>query len=181
MLFMNNKEDNKSNKVFMALLIVVAFLIGGSLGFYFFYDQSVKKEIPSIIEEDEEKSEIITENKPYLLTDDQPAGDYVLVKKANFLEPGWLVAYDGPIGEARHILGAQFLPIGEHEDIIIWLQRGTVAGNSYLVAIHDDDGYILETEYGRHHFDYQIDLPIKNFKGDFIFDVFETESLGSRG
>jgi len=177
----NKRVDNLKIIVFVIIFISV-FLIGGISSFYLLSNQ--KEEILPIEDVANKKEESLTpivNNKPYISAENQPAGDYVLVKEVKLIEPGWLVAYDGPIGEARHILGAQFLPAGEHRDIIIWLQRGTMAGDTYLVAIHDDDGYIFETEFGRHHFDYQADLPIKNSQGEFIFDTFKAEPLGSRG
>jgi hypothetical protein len=66
---------------------------------------------------------------------DQPAGSSVTVAEINISKPTWVAVRDS----RPWYLGWKFLKAGE-KDIVVPLQRSTVAGESYEVVLFTDDG-----------------------------------------
>lgn len=167
-----------SKKVYLSLTVlglIVIVLIG-----YFYFKN---KEVATLNNEGNEvattTNEIILNNS--LIIEDQAPGFVVNVNKAVLEESGWIVVYSSEEGNPGSILGAQFLPSGTHENRTVTLLVGTAPEETYYASIHSDDGYIFETQYGRHVFDYTKDLPIEDKTGNKITTSFKTISAGSRG
>lgn len=56
-----------------------------------------------------------------------------------FDAPGWVAVHEERDGELGNVLGASWLPEGEH-DVTVELLRGTLAGQIYHAVLYNDDG-----------------------------------------
>jgi hypothetical protein len=72
--------------------------------------------------------------------ENQGAGATTSVSKVVFGAPGWVVVRENNGGEMGNILGALWLPVGNHENAVVELLRGTVSGKSYFVVLYNDNG-----------------------------------------
>jgi hypothetical protein len=97
---------------------------------------------------------------------DQTAGKTVLVSKVTFSAAGWVVVREDTGNGMGKILGAQWLPLGTHENVSVDLLRGTEANKNYFVALYDDNG--------DKKFDKVTDLPIA-LDGKVVSGVFSAK------
>ena len=102
------------------------------------------------------------------MVENQRAGISVLVKKAEFSEPRWIVIREANAGDvAGAILGAGWFPAGAHENIIVPLLRGTVGGEQYQAELFFDSN-------GDKQFDHNTAQPLKDTAGNAISISFNT-------
>lgn len=166
-------------------ILIVGLIVGFLIGYVIFADNSINNEEINnddngeLIEESDEATTSAVANK--ITVDDQPPADRVLVKKAVLDEDGWIVIYTDRDGQPDYIIGAQFFATGTYNDLYTWIEIPTIAGNHYHAVIHNDDGYIFETEFGRHVFDLTKDLPVTDNSGNWLSDRFRVMATGSRG
>lgn len=106
---------------------------------------------------------------------DQFAGDGVIVDSLELKRNGWVAVYeDRGDGKPGNILGAQRFEKGIYTQSRVVLQRPTVAGATYFVRIHADDGD-LDFEFKT------VDVPLTDTSGNAFTVSFKTTAVeGSR-
>jgi hypothetical protein len=97
---------------------------------------------------------------------DQGAGKTVLVSKVTLSDAGWVVVREDTGSGMGKILGAQWLPLGIHENVSVDLLRAIEANKNYFVALYDDNG--------DKKFDKVTDLPIAA-DGKVVSGVFSAK------
>lgn len=183
---MENKE-----RTIQITLLVVGLIVGFGLGFLVFdgddnptnpdQDTEIENGESESNSETEGGSTINTSNNSSVTVSDQAAGSTVLIDTLSLEQDGWVAIYTDMDGQPGSIIGAQYYPAGEHQNIPVSLQLGTTAGNTYYAVLHADDGKIVETAFGRHEFNHTTDLELTDSSGNEIIDSFSTISLGARG
>ncbi len=179
------EEKNwKNNQI---IVFIVGLLIGFGLGFFIFSDKSPsdsffdKPAETDQLADSEPISPPEDESLSSVVVADQLAGNIVILNHAVLLTPSWIVIYDDFNGEPKNILGARYFDSGEYDNLNIESPVDTTSGNKYHVLIHQDDGKIEESEFGRHPFDYTKDLAITDSAGQKISQSFNTLLIGARG
>ncbi len=167
-------------RIILVVGLVVGFLVG-----YVIFAGNPGEDITTIIDNNDkaigEIGEAVASINDIIIVNDQSPADRVFIKKAMLDEDGWVVIYTDRDGKPDYIIGAQFFTAGTYEDFYTWIETSTVAGNYYHAVIHNDDGYIFETEFGRHVFDFTKDLPTTDDAGNWLGNRFRIVAIGSRG
>ncbi len=181
--------NSKTQSAIVAALVVgllVGFFIGRSWGEK--YEGPLDKEVP--VEEAEnvaEKTELPAGTEPSktesvkkeaqaeasasdvtgtVAVADQAAGKTALVSKVTLSNAGWVVVREDTGNGMGSILGAQWLPAGTADAVVVDLLRGTEANKNYFVALYNDNG--------DKKFDKVSDLPIA-VGGKVVSAVFSTK------
>lgn len=68
----------------------------------------------------------------------QPAGTQVQVR-VSLSSAGWVAVHEEREGGLGNVLGAKWLPEGDH-DVTVNLLRATASGQTYHVVLYNDDG-----------------------------------------
>lgn len=135
--------------------------------------------------ENNKNSDNLLENDEFsdnlIVVENQAPGEFAYLKQVNLSQDGWVSIYRMVDGEPNHILGAQYLPAGDHSDVVVILQAPTEADGSYSAVLHTDDGKIVETQFGRHQFDPALDKQVLTETGDWVMEEFTSAVSGSRG
>lgn len=154
-------EEQKNNKVRLYLTVVLCFVAGLGLAWLLFSagGERVKTE---------------TENKDKISTvagvssvqvEDQVFGPQAMVKSVKFeTRAGWVAIHEDREGKPGNILGAAWLPVGEHQGTKVDLLRPMEAGKTYYAMLHDDDG--------DKQFNYKNDLSLPSATGEPIMMAF---------
>jgi hypothetical protein len=167
-------------RIVLVFGLIVGFLVGYIIFAGDLIDEMIINDEDELIEESDDLvvSSSLTDR---IIVDDQPPTDRVLVKKAVLEDDGWVVIYTDRDGQPDYIIGAQFFAAGTYDDFYTWIENPTTAGNYYHAVLHNDDGYIFETEFGRHVFDLDKDLPVTDSSGNWLSNQFKVVATGSRG
>lgn len=118
------------------------------------------------------KSTNPTSSSDLLSVKEQIPGDVVLVDRVVMEKAGWVAIHDDLGGQPGNILGAYYLPAGEHSGQLVPLLRGMKDETSYIAVIHNDDGDKV--------FDYKLDLPRLN-NGQMEATTFSVVAASPRG
>jgi hypothetical protein len=124
------------------------------------------------LNKDKTENKIITPSSQIVISNQIP-GEVVLVSEVTMAIDGWVVVHDNDDGHPGNILGAARLSIGTYKNKMIPLLRAVVDNNSYLIVIHQDNGDRV--------FDYKIDTPIINQKGQPEMSEFNVVAESPRG
>jgi len=116
-----------------------------------------------VMEEESESVVSIGSGEETISTNDQSAGDVVVVDSVVVSGTSWIAVRDLDNGEIGNILGAQRLEAGEYSDVEVELLRPTEAGEEYVAVIFEDDGDLA--------FDYESDATVV-VDGSVVLDSF---------
>lgn len=94
-----------------------------------------------------------------LLVNDQSAGGTVTVTQVITPESVWVAVREEKDGKLGNILGARRVGAGANSGVAVELLRPTVAGSSYVAALHKDAGDAA--------FNYREDVLIEGVEGRF--------------
>ncbi len=103
-----------------------------------------------------------------ITVENQRAGTTVIVQRAEFTQPRWIVVREMREGrDMGNILGAGWFRAGIHEHVAIELLRGTTGGEEYYVVVFADEG-------ADKRFDHTVDKPLMNVSGNVVRATFST-------
>lgn len=153
-------EEQKTSKARLYLTVVLCFVAGLGLAWLLFSGPA-----------DTAKENKEGENQPASLgatgvaAEDQVFGSEAMIKSVKFeTRAGWVAVHEDREGKPGNILGASWLPVGEHKDIKVELLRSMEAGKTYYAMLHDDDG--------DKKFNYKNDLSLPSSTGEPIMAAF---------
>ena len=153
-------EEQKNNKIRLYLTIVLCFVAGLGLAWLLFSASN-----PTAEEVKTEEANELSQGVDSLMADDQIFGLEANVKLVKFeSRAGWVAIHEDRDGKPGNILGASWLPVGEHADTKVELLRAMEAGKTYYAMLHDDDGDKL--------FNYKNDLSLPSATGEPIMVAF---------
>jgi hypothetical protein len=154
-------DEQKNNKIRLYLTVVLCFVAGLGLAWLLFSTSSPSAEEATT----EETNQSLSQGETSVLTEDQIFGLEANVKSVKFeSRAGWVAIHEYREGKPGNILGASWLPVGEHADVKVELLRAMEAGKTYYAMLHDDDGDKL--------FNYKNDLSLPSATGEPIMTAF---------
>lgn len=165
----------KINKRYLGL-IILGVLAGLLLGYLFFDHQEALAPINrlNLVQNKKDTKVNLTDSiSQKLEVEGQIPGSVIVVKKVVMDQPGWLAVADDNDGQMGRILGANYLPAGTYQNILISLLRSVSDGQTYFAVICQDDG--------DKEFNYQTDLPITASDGEPLNVLFQVTAASSRG
>ncbi|MEX0918869.1 MAG: hypothetical protein WDZ85_02780 [Candidatus Paceibacterota bacterium] len=177
--------ENKERKI-QIIILIVGLLIGFGAGFLVFSKSGELEELIDQAEQNSRQIDLKQTEMPTLSTwqvavADQGPGDSVYIETATLPAPGWIAIYDDLTGQPGSNLGARFFDTGEYEGVTVSLLANTVAPGTYYAILHEDDGKIVETSFGRHPFDHTLDPVVTDSAGEVLAEPFEVIIIGARG
>lgn len=98
----------------------------------------------------------------------QAPGLSVSIDSVSLQNPGWVAIHDDRDGKPGNILGAAWLPEGNHGHVSVDLLRSTVSGRWYHAVLHSDNGDKT--------FDYKVDTAILDASSTPIAVRFSVEA-----
>jgi hypothetical protein len=162
------QKMNRKNIVFLIIGMVIILLVS-----YFFWGQKAFAPIKESNVIKKINEEAVLASSAYLEINNQIPGEVIIVSKVTMTEGGWVAVHDDNNGIPGNILGAYYLPAGNHKDQIVPLLRGVTDDRSYIVVIHQDNGDRI--------FDYKIDTPDLDKNGEMITAGFFVVAESVRG
>ena len=137
-------------------------------------DLSDQDTVPADISGSPSLSSPASQNSFAASLDSQLPGPVVFIKHIEMKDDGWLAVHTDQNGApSPNILGALYLKAGTYDSQTVSLLKGTTDGNHYWLVAHTDDG--------DHSFDYQLDLPRRDEKGNIEAVKFSVAAESSRG
>lgn len=70
----------------------------------------------------------------------QSAGESVTIDQAAVSVPTWIAVHETRNDGLGNVLGAKWVPEGEHTDVAVSLLRSTEPGQQYFVTLYEDNG-----------------------------------------
>ncbi len=165
------RKMNKKNVIILTVVIVVLIVVG-----YFFGNQKIALAPATNLKNNSKVATdkaVVTTSSSKITIANQIPGEVVLVSEVMMNENGWVAVHDDVDGKPGNILGAYFLNAGTYKNQMVPLLRGVTDDHSYLVVIHKDDGDKV--------FDYKIDTPVTNTKGEVETASFNVVAESPRG
>ncbi|MES2953394.1 MAG: hypothetical protein V4674_02445 [Patescibacteria group bacterium] len=103
-------------------------------------EKEVSKEVP--VKKEVVKTPVVVASDFPITMSDVSAGSTVTVPSVSFDAPGWVAIREkGTAGTTFGVtLGATWLPKGDHKNVMVELLRPTLAGGTYFVVLHSDNG-----------------------------------------
>jgi hypothetical protein len=153
-------EEQKNGKVRLYLTVVLCFVAGLGLAWLLFSAGGNKAEEMKV---SEVASSTVSETR--VTAEDQIFGPQATVAAVRFeTRAGWVAIHEDREGKPGNILGAAWLPVGEHLATKVDLLRPMEAGKTYYAMLHDDDG--------DKQFNYKNDLSLPSATGEPIMMAF---------
>ena len=152
-------DEQKNNKIRLYLTVVLCFAAGLGLAWLLFATSGSSEEAKVM----EVASSTLSGNS--VLTEDQVFGTEANIKSVKFeTRAGWVAVHEDREGKPGNVLGASWLPVGEHQNVKVELLRPMEAGKTYYAMLHDDDG--------DKKFNYKNDLSLPSSTGEPIMAAF---------
>ncbi len=189
------KDSSKKEWPGLVIIAIIGIIIGLGAGYLVFQKDYLKLNNANLPLEDGPTLEggtntptgtIASSTSPIGLisvrVDDQEPNTRVKISSLTLPEGAWVVTFTSTEDKSRpeRIIGAQYFATGTYTDENGYIAEGTVAGETYFVALYRDDNVKGAATPGGHIFNSVTDRPIL-VNGNWVMDSFLVTTTGSRG